>query len=205
MEATQVIGKILADARGEAERIAQQASEQQAAEQAKVDEELKGYAEQTKVLAEKAAADEKSHLLAAARMEIAKEYLAEKRRILDGVFEQARASLEGLSDEEYRKLMIKLMAEAVETGDEEVVVGRDEKRIDQNLIEQVNKQLDAERKGKLKLSSKADEDLGGGFVLRRGKIRTNVSIDILLEQARKELEIELAKDLFSSLGAGKSG
>ena len=205
MEATQVIGKILADARGEAERIAQQASEQQAAEQAKVDEELKGYAEQTKVLAEKAAADEKSHLLAAARMEIAKEYLAEKRRILDGVFEQARASLEGLSDEEYRNLMIKLMAEAVETGDEEVVVGRDEKRIDQNLIEQVNKQLDAERKGKLKLSSKADEDLGGGFVLRRGKIRTNVSIDILLEQARKELEIELAKDLFSSLGAGKSG
>jgi vacuolar-type H+-ATPase subunit E/Vma4 len=41
------------------------------------------------------------------------------------------------------------------------------------------------------------QDLGGGFILRRGKIKTNVSFEVLLDQARKELEIELAKELFT--------
>jgi hypothetical protein len=37
------------------------------------------------------------------------------------------------------------------------------------------------------------QDLGGGFILRRGKIKNNVSFEVLLTQARKELEIDLAK------------
>jgi vacuolar-type H+-ATPase subunit E/Vma4 len=40
------------------------------------------------------------------------------------------------------------------------------------------------------------QELGGGFILKRGKIRTNVSFEVLLNQARKGLEIELAKELF---------
>jgi len=40
------------------------------------------------------------------------------------------------------------------------------------------------------------QDLRGGFVLRRGKIKNNVSFEVLLNQARKKLEIELAKELF---------
>jgi hypothetical protein len=42
------------------------------------------------------------------------------------------------------------------------------------------------------------QDIGAGFILKRGKIKTNVSIQVLLEQARKELEIELAKELFGN-------
>jgi vacuolar-type H+-ATPase subunit E/Vma4 len=44
----------------------------------------------------------------------------------------------------------------------------------------------------------ADErhDFGGGFILKRGKIKNNVSFDVLLAQARRDLEIELAKELF---------
>ena len=38
----------------------------------------------------------------------------------------------------------------------------------------------------------------GGFLLQRGKVRTNVSLTVLVEQARKDLEIEVAKDLFST-------
>jgi vacuolar-type H+-ATPase subunit E/Vma4 len=47
----------------------------------------------------------------------------------------------------------------------------------------------------LSLSDQRD-NLGGGFVLKRGKIKTNVSFEVLLAQARKDLEIELAKELF---------
>ena len=128
-------------------------------------------------------------------MDIAKQFLAEKRKILDEVFEQASRQLRNLPDEEYRKLCTKLTLETVETGNEEVIVDKNEKRIDQELINQVNQQLSSKDKGNLKLSEEK-QDLGGGFILRRGKIKTNVSMDVLLDQARKELEIELAKELF---------
>jgi V/A-type H+-transporting ATPase subunit E len=195
MEAQQVIEKILAEAKAEAGRIKKAASEKEAAEQAKQAVELKEYKKQTKALAQKAGEDRKLHLLAGARMEAAKEFLAEKRKILDEVFSKAQEKLGKLPDEEYRKIMKKLMLEAVETGDEEVIVGKGEKRIDQDLIKEVNSELGGGYKRELRLSSER-EDLGGGFILRRGKIKTNVSTEVLLAEARKELEIELAKELF---------
>ena len=195
MEAGQVIDKILADANTQAGEIAQQARQKEAAEQTRVDEQLDRYKSQTKVIAEKAGEDKKSHLLAAARMEISKEHLAEKRNMLDDVFEQARASVGNLPDDEYRALMKQLMIEAVETGDEEVIVDRNEKRIDLDFIKEVNRQLGPGYQGNLRLPEES-LNIGGGFILRRGKIKTNVSIEVLLEQARKDLEIELAQDLF---------
>jgi V/A-type H+-transporting ATPase subunit E len=197
MEAEQVVEKILADARAEAEKIAKQAREKEAAEQAKLDEQLHRYKKQTEVLAKKAGEDEKSHVLAAARMDIAMQLLTEKRKILNEVFEQALKKLHELPDDQYRKLCAKLMLEAVETGDEEVVVDTNENRIDQELIKQVNRKLGPGYKGNLRLSGQRQE-LGAGFILKRGKIKTNVSVDVLLDQARKELEIDLAKGLFEN-------
>jgi len=195
--AEQVVEKILADAKAEAAKIKKQAEETQATEQAKLDEQLSEYKKQTDTLAQKAGEDKKAHLLAAARMDIAKQLLAEKRKILDEVFDQARQQLENLPDEQYRKLMTGLMLEAVETGDEEVIIGNEEKRIDQKFIKSINQQLSPGRKGNLKLSEEK-ANLGRGFILKRGKIKNNVSIEVLLAQARKELEIESAKELFEN-------
>jgi len=196
MEAEQVVEKILADAKAEAEKIKKQAQDKEAAEQAKLDAQLIEYKKQTEILTEKAGKDEKSHILAAARMDIAKQFLAEKRKILDEVFQQASQQTQNLPDAEYHELITKLMLDVVETGDEEVVIDKNENRINQELINQVNEQLGPGSKGNLKLSTEK-QDLRGGFILKRGKIRTNVSIEVLLDQARKDLEIELAKQLFS--------
>ena len=196
MEAEQVVEKILADAKAEADKIKKQADDQEAAEQAKLAEQLDEYKKQTEILAQKAGEDEKSHILAAARMDIAKQFLAEKRKILDEVFEQARRQLQDLPDEEYRALIKKLILDAVETGDEEVVVDTNEGRIDQEFIKEINRELGPDYKSDLRLSDQR-QDLVAGFILKRGKIKTNVSIEVLLGQARKELEIELAKELFS--------
>lgn len=196
MEAEQVIDKILADAGAEAEKIKTQADENEAAENAKFDEQLDEHGKQTKALAEKLGSEKKLHLLATARMDISKEHLAEKCRILDEVFDKARQQLQNLPDDQYRQLMTSLMLEAVETGDEEVLIDNDEKRIDAALIKKVNSKLGPDRKGNLKLAGEKLK-LGGGFILRRGKIKNNVSLDVLLALARKELEIELAKDIFS--------
>ena len=197
MEAEQVVEKILADAKAEAEKIKKQADDQDAAEQAKLTEQLDEYKKQTEILAQKAGEDEKSHILAAARMDIAKQFLAEKRKILDEVFEQARRQLQNLPDGEYRALIKKLLLDTVETGDEEVVVDTNESRIDHEFIRQINRKLGPDYKSNLRLSDER-QDLGAGFILKRGKIKTNVSIQVLLEQARKELEIELAKELFGN-------
>jgi len=197
MDAENVIAKILADAGAEAEKIKTQAQEKQSAEQAKLDEQLRQHQKQTDALARKAAEDEKSHLLAAARMQIAKELLTEKRKILDEVFARARQQLLNLPGDQYRRLIGDLMLNAVETGNEEVILDKDEKRIDQELINQVNRRLAGNNKGNLKLTEQRQE-LGGGFILKRGKIRANVSFEVLISQARRELEIELAKELFGN-------
>ena len=197
MDAEQVIEKILSDARAEASKKKKQAEEKEALEQTRLDEQLNGYKKQTETLAQKAGREKKLHLLAAARMDIAKQLLAEKRKLLDEVFARAREQLQNLPDAEYRKLMTKLMLDAVETGDEEVIIDKNENRIDQEFVNQVNGQLGSSDKGNLRLSDER-QNLGGGFILRRGKIKNNVSLDVLLAQARKELEIELAKELFEN-------
>ena len=195
MEAEQVVEKILSDAKADAEKIASEAEQKEAVEQAKLDEQLDEHKKQTKILAQKAAEEKKTHILAAARMEIAKEYLAEKRKVLVEVFARARKQLQSLPDEDYCKLMAKLMLEAVETGDEEVIIDNSETRIDQKFIKNVNRELGPGYKGNLRLADER-QNLGAGFVLRRGRIKNNASLDVLLAQARKELEIKLAKELF---------
>ena len=202
MEAEQVITKIRSDARAQADAIRKQAEEREATETAKLNEELAHFEQETKALAEKAAADERSQRLAVARMEAAKEYVTSKAALLDDVFAQARQKVEKLPDAEYRELMARLMAAAVETGDEKVISGKNDPRIDAKLVADVNARL--QDKGRLSLAEEK-HNLGGGFLLQRGKVRTNVSLDVLVGQARKDLEIEVAKDLFSNhADAGRS-
>jgi len=196
MEAEQVLEKIRADAQRQADEILSAAREQTSAERARLQTDLDAFRQQTESLARKAGEEEKAHLLAAARMETARELLAEKRAVLDGIFAETLKRLQGLPDEEYRKLASKLMLEAVETGEEEVILDRHERRIGPELIDEVSRRLSRDdRRGALRVSDQR-LDLGGGFVLRRGKIMTNVSFGVLMEQARKDLEIELAGMLF---------
>jgi len=198
MEAEQVIEKILSDAEAEAEKIIKQTKKQIASEQKALDKQLSNYKKETDSLAKKAADEKQAHLLAEARMKLAKEILAEKRKILDGLFEDAKKRLEKLPDEEYKNLMTKLMLKAVQTGTEEVIVGKNETRINADFISRINNTLQQQssKKAELKLSDEK-QDITGGFILKRGKIKTNASVNVLLEQAKRDLEIELARDLFS--------
>jgi V/A-type H+-transporting ATPase subunit E len=197
MKAEQVTQKILAEANAEAEKIKSEAKQKQNEEQAKLDEQLTEYKKRTKDLVEKAAKDEKSHILAATKMALAKQLLAEKRKILDEVFTAALKQLQNLPDDQYRNLITKLMLESTETGEEQVIIDKNERRIDQQLIDKVNEQLSPDKKDILKLSQETEE-IGGGFILRRDKIKTNVTFDVLLSKARNELEIEMAKQLFEN-------
>ena len=196
MEAEQVIEKILSDAKAEAEKINADGREKLARRQEEFAKKLEEYRAQTQQLANEAAEEKRLRLLAGARLEIRKETLAIKRRLLEEAFTSAGQRLKEMGDDEYRGLMSRLMAKAVQTGDEEISVGRNESRIDAGLVEQVNQQLGSDKKGNLKLSEKK-ENFEAGFMLKRGRIKVNVSLPVLLAQAKEALEIEIAKELFS--------
>jgi len=194
MDAKQVIDKILSDAQAQADEIKSQADKELSAMQNDLDEQLKQYNSETEKLAQQAAEDKKEHMLAAARMEIAKLHLAEKRSLLEEVFIEVTEKLKNMDDDQYLNLMEKLFKNAVETGDEEVIIDFDELRIDQTFVDKMNSQIP---NGRLKLSQDRT-DIGAGFILRRGKIMNNASLAVIVEQTRKKLEIELAKDLFGN-------
>ena len=197
MNATEIVDKILSDANAEAAKIAGEAEAAWKAEKAELDSKLADYKAETETLAVKAAEEKKSRMLAAVRMDMAKELLKEKKQILDSVFENAKEKLKSLADEEYQMLMRKLILEAVETGDEEVIADANDNRIDQKFIKNINRELGPGFKGNLRLSEQK-EAIGAGFILRRGNIMNNASLDVLVSQTRKDMEIELAKELFAN-------
>jgi len=196
MNAEQVIEKILSEARGQAEEIKSAAQDKCAQARAELELQLADYEKQTQVLADQAAEDKKAHMLATAKMEIRKEFLAAKVALLDDVFGKVQERIKTLSDSEYENLITSLMTKAVQTGSEQVIIGTGEKRIDHALIKQINRTLGPGYKGNLQLAQDR-ADIDSGFILRRGRIRVNASVEVLLAEARDKFEMELAEELFA--------
>ena len=195
MDAEQVVSKILSEAQSQANTITGEAKDKCAVEQASLSEEMAAYNKGTETLAIEAGADKKSRMLAGARMDLSKQYLSAKSVLLDKVFEVAAEKVKALSDAKYTELMVGLMEQAVETGEESVIPGKDDSRVNQEVVKQVNRKLGPGFKGKLELSSEK-ADIDGGFILQRGNVKTNVSIEVLISSARSELEIEIAEEMF---------
>lgn len=195
MDSAQVVEKILSEAQAEADRILSEAKEKVAIEESSLESTLADYRKESETLAASAAAEKRLRMLATARMELRKESLTASQGLLDEVFKKAAAQIVGMEDGKYRQLMESLMTRGVETGNEEVVVGKEESRIDNGFIKQINRKLGPGFKGNLRLAQDR-VDIGGGFILRRGKVQTNVSIEVLISEARQELEMELAAILF---------
>jgi len=198
MNADQVVNKILSDANDKAEKIKAQARQKEDAEQKRFDGQLEEYKKETEQMASKKANDEKEHRMAAGRMDAAKAFLAEKRKMLDEAFDKAKDALAKMPDEEYLKLVGKWIAAAAESGDEEVIVDKNENRIDESFLKQVSRQLGEGKKQELKLADERLDLGGGGFILSTGKVRTNVSLNVLISQIRDEAEAELAGMLFGN-------
>ena len=194
MSAEKVVEKILSDAKTQAEKIKAEAD-------GKVKEltdhtvvQLADFDKETAELEQKAFEEAKSRVLATARMEIAKQNLQTRKTLIDDVFVKAADVIKNMNDTDYVQLMKKLLVACVETGDEQIVTGKNETRLAAEFLSAVNSELGS--KGNLTL---ADDkaDIEAGFILRKGKIRMNVSLEVLLGQIREELETEIAKELFS--------
>lgn len=194
MSAEKVVEKILADAKTQAEKIKAEADSKAKQLAAQTAAQLADFDKETAELEQKAFEEAKSRVLATARMDIAKQSLQIRRNLIDDVFVRAADVIKNMNNTDYVQLMTKLLLACVETGDEQIVTGKNETKLAAEFLNAVNSQLGD--KGNLTFAGDK-ADIEAGFILRKGKICMNVSLEVLLGQIREELETEIAKELFT--------
>ncbi len=193
MSANEVTEKILAQANDKANEIRANADEKAANIIKKTDRQIDDFNKETTALEKKAYDEAKSRILAAARMANNKKLLKIKKNILNDIFKKAAENIQNLNDDDYTSLMTDLLKTCVETGNEKIIVGKNDGRLNENFIKKVNDELND--KGNLTIAEEK-ADINAGFILLRGNVRVNASLEVMTEQAKENLEIELAAELY---------
>jgi V/A-type H+-transporting ATPase subunit E len=199
MATENITAKILADAKEKAQELLAEA-------EGKVKEILESARTEAQQLDEKLgreAADrakkEATRIISLAEMEEKKRILEEKIVILEDAFRKALEHLRSRPEIEYRQTMKELILGSVDHGDEEVVVARkDKERLTQDFLNSINDELrKAGRKGQLTLAGEYG-DFGGGVLLKRDRVETWCSLEVLLNTMKGDLEMQIAELLFKS-------
>ena len=126
-----------------------------------------------------------------ANLDVKKNRLGAKQELIAQSFEAAYERLCKLPEEHYLAFMEKLLDQAVSSGDEELLVGTKEKRMNKAWLDRYNA-----AKGKKLILAADRADIEGGFILRKGKISVNCSLDTLVHWLKDELESDVVKRLF---------
>jgi V/A-type H+/Na+-transporting ATPase subunit E len=181
-DAEEEAGRILAEGRKEAEKVRSEAASRADARRKELE-----------AAAKRRADEERNRITTLARLAARRELLDAKRALIDSVFEEAANRIVKMPKDKYRAFIEGLLEESVESGDEEVLIGEGEERIDQSFLDEVSKRL---KKGKgLKLSDER-RPIRAGFVLRSGRVETNCALSTILRGARERVETEVAAALF---------
>ena len=183
-EAGSAAGEILTEAEEEAERI-------RSSYEAEGDE-LKLKLEQR---AGDRAAEEKRRLIVNEELELRKQLLRRKREILDELYREAKAELEGLGEEDYLDLVKGMILRGAISGNEEIIVPKEQTNL---FGEAFLDDLNGENKlGKGFKLAKEPGDFTWGVVLRERKRIVDLTLGVLVEQLRERIEPEIAPMLFS--------
>ncbi|MBQ3395248.1 MAG: V-type ATP synthase subunit E [Synergistaceae bacterium] len=118
--------------------------------------------------------------------------LGTRQRLVGEAFAASLKQMVEMPPDKYVKFADKLMSQAVKTGHEAVYVGRNEKHLDQRWLDGYN----ASHNTSLTLAGEK-LNISGGFILRNDRIDTNCSWDMLLADARADIETEVVKRLFA--------
>ena len=192
MSLEDIKAKIIGDAKAEADRVLKEAREQADAILKKASAEADRVVAEAKQKASKLEEMEVERRKVVAELEVKKLMLAAKRELIDEVFERTRESLESLPKERYLSFFERLLGLAVDSGDEEVVLGSREELIDAGFIEELNRK----HGWKLKVSPQRGE-FKRGVVLQKGFIDINLSVDAILKDIRRNWEEKVRERLFS--------
>lgn len=193
MSLSDIKAKIEADARAEAGEILAAAQAHVDAIKRETEEEIRRMADLQKTRLEKENPEILRRREIVAKLDCNKDDLSARRGLIDEAFEAAKAKMAGMDGDAVRRFTEILLAQAVETKDESLVVGRGEKNLDAGWLKAYN-----EKSGSNLKMSEEKVPIVGGFILRRGLVDVNCSWEMLIRTAREELEAETVKRLFSN-------
>jgi V/A-type H+-transporting ATPase subunit E len=140
-------------------------------------------------------AKEDSELLVSRRESVAdletrKMQLAAKQELIEESFNEALNKLLSLDEADYIKFMTNQL-KGFDEGEGEILLNAADKK-------KYKEALEKELKGTSLKISDEDADIKGGFILRKGNISYNSSIEKLLESQKEAMTSEIAKKLFPS-------
>ena len=188
MSGSRIKDRILNDAAKKAEEIVKEASSR-AAEilkeaEARAEEARKLAAE----LAKREAQKEKERILSLELIEVNKELLVSRRKLIDDVFREVEKKIFTSNSEMREKLLTGLIESLVKTGDEEIIV-------DEELGREWVERLNREKGWKLKVID-GEDDPDGGFILKKGNMKVAATRSAIMESLREDLEVEVSRILF---------
>ncbi len=188
-----IIDRIMTDAKGEVDSILSEAGRQERAIQEDNEREAQEHYDRKRELLDEKYRKEKERAILNRRLDERKSVLMTRQTWMDRAFDEARSRLVDQSMNEYQQLMRQLIATVSSARDEEVQFGTkgDEKEL-KSVITELNKQTG----GKFTLSEERG-DFPWGFILRKGKVETNMSIESLFKYKRNDLE-QKAWELFNA-------
>lgn len=185
--------KIEADARAEAGEILAAAQAHVDAIKRETEEEIRRMADLQKARLEKENPEIMRRKEIVAKLDVNKDDLSARRELIDEAFETAKAKMAGMDGDRVKRFAEILLAQAVETKDESLLVCSEEKNLDASWLKAYN-----EKSGSNLKMSEDKAPIVGGFILRRGLVDVNCSWEMLIRTAREELEAETVKRLFSN-------
>jgi V/A-type H+-transporting ATPase subunit E len=196
--------RIISDAEADARKIIGEGQGQAAAIKDEADKKVREIAADFAAKAESQAKEYIRRQISLRELEERKAVLAEKGDLIDKVFDRALEELRERDRKGAYSLTRRLLLDAIETGDEEVIFSPEDKRgIGGSFIEGLNAELrKAGKRGQVKVSEET-RPISGGFVLRRGRAEINAAFDTLLTMLRYDIETEVAGILFGGKGAAK--
>ena len=187
-----ITAKILADAKGEADRLRAETDRKVAELHAQA--ESQAAQESAAILAkgERAAKERLERLSSAAAMETRKLELAAKQEVLEQAFQLALDDLCALPEKEYLQLLVALLKKASSTGREQVIFSpKDRQALGRQTVDTANAAMSAH----LTLSEQT-RPIRGGFILADGDVELNCAFETLVRLQREKLEKAAVQILF---------
>lgn len=199
MSGDKIIQKIEEEAKQDAAAIGAAAQEKARKEKEQI---LDKAQEQVREIQAKSQVDAKEaagRLQLIAELQSRKENLASKRKVLQEAFDRAAEQLEALPQEQWEKLIGRIVLESDLTGREKLVVPtKDRHRYEKGFLDRLNKELKAQgRKGSLTLSDK-EAEFTDGVLIEGETCDYDGSFATLLEDVRTGEEYRVAELLFGA-------
>ena len=184
-----IIEKILSDATSVSRAVVESAEKEAESIRAEEKREAAEYYEKQRALLEEHFRKEKERAVLNKRLETRKNTLGARQQWLERAFNEAYKALIDQPLPVYKETLLRLIGTASKSKDEEIVFGRKgNKAFFEEIIAEIKKSNGAGESGAKFTLSPDRGDFPWGFILKKGKVEINVSIDSLFKYRRADLE-----------------